>query len=253
VTALVRERMSNFERWTYHLFNLAVGNKALKNGMACIDLSTGKCEPGHAESDLVYIGKFAETVDASLAETPVNVNLGMEIEVEWWANDTISPVLAASLLSTAYILDDQTVSADGSGRSVAGRVWAVDTLKGDRHQKVAASGGGSAGSLDSLEGVPTALSAFSSNNINLPDNPNSGAVYAVPATAAASTITLPATAVDGTILYFAADGALNAHTVQYRDATGPVLLTSALTASKRHSVIATRKGAIWVATYTVSP
>lgn len=253
MTALTRERMSNFERWTYHLFTLAVGNKAFKNGLACIDLSTGKCEPGHIESDLVYIGKFAETIDASLAEASVNVNLGMEIEVEWWNNDTVSPVLAASLLSTAYILDDQTVSADGSGRSAAGRVWAVDALKGVAIQKVAASSGGVSGSLDSLEGVPTALSAFSSNNINLADNPNSGAVYNVPTTAGVSTITLPAVAVDGTILYFSADGVANGHTVQYRDATGPVVLTTALTASKRHLAIAVRKGAVWVANAYVSP
>jgi hypothetical protein len=252
VTALIQERMSSMERWTHRLFPLAVGNKAWKNGMAVIDLSTGKCEPGHVESDLLYIGKFDRTVDASLAEAMVNVNLGMEIEIEWWANDTVSPVTAAMLCSLCYILDDQTVSSDGSGRSQAGRVWGVDAIKGVAVQKVAA-GAGSVGSLDSIEGVPTALAAFSSNAITLPDNPNSGAVYDVPTTGAASTINLPTVAVDGTILYFTADGTKNGHTVTYKDQTGAVALTTALTASKRHEVIAVRRGSLWFANAYVSP
>lgn len=240
------------ERWTHHLFPLAVGNKGWKNGIATIDLSTGKCEPGHVESDLFYIGKFDETIDATLAETMINVNLGMEIEIEWWANDTVSPVTAAMLCSVCYILDDQTVSSDGSGRSTAGRIWAVDSVKGVAVQKTAAVGG-AVGSLDSLEGVPTAIAAFSSNAILLPDNPNSGAVYDVPTTGAASTITLPTVAVDGTILYFTADGTKNGHAVTYKDQTGAVSLTAALTASKRHLVTAVRKGSIWTATAGVSP
>lgn len=241
------------ERWTHKQFPLAVGNKGWKNGMAVIDLSTGKCEPGHIESDLFYLGKFDETIDATLAETLINVNLGIEIEIEWWANDSVSPVVASSLCSLAYILDDQTVSSDGSGRSVAGRIWGVDALKGVAIQKVGSGTGGGAASLDSLEGVPSALPAFSSNAIAIASNPNSGAIYDVPTTAGVSVITLPATAVDGTILYFAADGVKNGHTVQYKDATGTVSLTTALTASKRHSCVATRCGAYWVANAYVSP
>ncbi len=251
MTALANERMSGVERWTHKQFPLAVGNKAWKGGIATIDLSTGKCEPGHVESDLANLGKFNETVDATAAEKLVDVDLGMEIEVVWWANDAVSPVTAAMLLSLCYIMDDQTVSSDGSGRSAAGRVWAVDSVRGVAVQKVLTPT--AIGSLDSLEAVTTALAAFSSNNINLGNNPNSGALYDVPTTGAASTITLPATAVDGTVLYFTADGTKNGHTVQYRDATGPVNLTTALTASKRHLVIAVFKGTLWFCNAYVSP
>jgi hypothetical protein len=135
VTALAQARMSLFERWTHHLFPLAVGSKAWRGGMACIDVSTGKCEPGHVEADLVYIGKFDEDVDATTVEKPVNVDLGVEIEVVWWNNDAAAPVLATHLLLNCYILDDQTVSIDATGRSVAGRVWAVDAVKGVAVQK----------------------------------------------------------------------------------------------------------------------
>jgi len=135
MTALAQARMSLIERWTHHLFTLAIGNKAWRGGMACIDVSTGLCEPGHVEADLVYIGKFDEDVDATAAPKPVNVDLGVEIEVVWWNNDTVAPVLANMLLLNCSILDDQTVSADPAGRSVAGRVWAVDAVKGVAVQK----------------------------------------------------------------------------------------------------------------------
>jgi hypothetical protein len=80
-----------------------------------------------------------------------------------------------------------------------------------------------------------------------------GSVIDVPATAAASTITLPAAPVDGTWAVFLADGTKNANTVQYRDATGPTNLTTALTASKRHEVIVYALGGKWFANAYVSP
>lgn len=95
--------------------------------------------------------------------------------------------------------------------------------------------------------------AFASNDSTIPTNPASDAIYDVPATSAASTITLPATARERTRLTFFADGVKNAHTVQYRDATGPTNLTAALTASKRHVVVAVFLGGKWGAVAGVSP
>jgi hypothetical protein len=57
----------------------------------------------------------------------------------------------------------------------------------------------------------------------------------------------------GTVLYFVANGTDNAHTVQYRDATGPTNITTALTASKRHMVIAAFLNGAWRANAYVSP
>lgn len=253
MTALTKERMSAMEKWTFKQFALAVGNKAFKNGLAAIDQSTGKCEPGHAEGDLFPIGKFAETIDATSAEKQVNVYLQEEIEIEWWKNDTGTPVTAAMLTSVCYVLDDQTVTADATGASVAGRVWAVDATKGVAVQKLSGGSGSPGSTVGGLELVETTLAAFSSNNINVPSDPSSGAVYEIPATGAASTVTLPATANEGTELTFLADGTLNGHTVQYRDATGPTNITTALTASKRHSVKATFLNSAWRAIAYVSP
>lgn len=125
-----------FERWTYHLFPLTVGTKAWKGGIAVLDTATGKVKPGVTGTGLLYIGRFAESVDASAAEKPVNVDLSPEIEVVWWNNDTGGAITATMVGGPAYVLDDQTVTATATGRSLAGRVWAVDALRGVAVQRV---------------------------------------------------------------------------------------------------------------------
>lgn len=251
MTALTNERMSSQESWQSHLFTLASGTKAWKNGVAAIDLGSGKVVPASTRTDLFVIGKFTETVDASAADKLVNVRLAREIWVEWLNNDAAS-IAATDLGALCYLKDDQSVTITPTGASIAGRVWAVDSARGVAVELLDAIPDGIA-SLTGLVALETALSAFSSNNINVPATPVSGAMYEVPATGAASTITLPATADEGTILYFLANGTDNAHTVQYRDATGPTNITTALTASKRHMVIAAFLNGAWRANAYVSP
>lgn len=252
MTALAKERMASTERWRYKQFPLAVGNKGFKNGAAGIDLSTGKVEPGHAETDLFMIGKFAETIDATSAEKLINVDLCRELEIEWWENSAGSPLDAGDVGGLCYVEDDQTVTGDSSGASVAGRVWAVDSTRGVAVERLTTIPASPA-SLVGLELDDTDPGAFASNDLVIGDNPNSGAVYEIPMTGAASTVTLPGTAIEGTALHFVADGTLNGHTVQYRDATGPANLTTALTASKRHLVTAIFLNGKWRANAYVSP
>lgn len=97
------------------------------------------------------------------------------------------------------------------------------------------------------------LPAFNAGAIVVADNPPDGTVYDVPATAANSTITLPATAEEGAKVTFSADGTKNGHTVQYVDATGPTNITAALTASKRHLVQALFLDGTWRASAHVAP
>lgn len=105
-----------------------------------------------------------------------------------------------------------------------------------------------------LENLRTATAtAFAANDSIIASNPPSGTTYDIPTTGAASTVTLPDTAAEGTILYFTADGTKNGHTVQYRDATGPANLTTALTASKRHLAVAIHQGDKWFVNAYVSP
>jgi hypothetical protein len=75
----------------------------------------------------------------------------------------------------------------------------------------------------------------------------------VGATGAASTVTLPAAAANGTRAYWILDGTLNAHTVQFRDATAARVITPAIAASKHVLVMLVKFGGAWYATYSVEP
>lgn len=97
------------------------------------------------------------------------------------------------------------------------------------------------------------LPAFAAAALAVPANPPDGAIYALPATAANSVVTLPADTEEKVTINILADGVLNAHTVQYRDETGAVNLTAALTDSKRHYIRATFLGGKWHALVSVAP
>jgi hypothetical protein len=245
MTALAAARRIREERWKFKEFTLASGNIAYQGGSACLDLSAGKVVPASAAEGLLHIGVFAETVDATAADASVGVNLVEEIALVWYANAGSGTVASTDLGQVCYFADDQTVTMTGAGGPVAGRVWAVDTSKGVAVQKLGA------GSADTLA-VEMALEAFVAND-STPNDIVHGAIYEVGTTGGASTVTLPAAAVDGTVAYFVADGVANGHTVQYRDATGPTNLTTALTASKRHLVVATKTGGAWFCNAYISP
>ena len=134
MTALAREKMQIIERWTRHLFTLASGKKAWQGGIAALNTATGKVEPASATAGLLVIGVFAESIDASTADKEVNVDLGIEIEVRWWANAGTGGATATDLGKIAFVVDDQTVGLTGT--VAAGRIWAVDAGKGVAVEKL---------------------------------------------------------------------------------------------------------------------
>jgi hypothetical protein len=149
VTALINEKMRDFERWTYHLFPLAAGFKAWKHAAVGIEIASGKVKPATAGATLLIIGIAAETVDAVAAEKQLNVNLCMEIEVEWWAS--AGGITAANVGSFAYFADDQTVGLTANGM-FAGRIWAYDAVRGVAVQKLGAAPGVTPPAGDALGG-----------------------------------------------------------------------------------------------------
>jgi hypothetical protein len=247
MTALAADRMGNESRWSRRKFTLASGNIAYKNGIAAIDLSTGKVEPGHAEGDLLVIGSFAEQMDASAADKEVDVDLHTEVVLRWYVNG--SSIAATDFGKLCYVADDQTVtlSPTSSGAPVAGRIWGVDTVRGVAVQKLDANVGGEPAVIGALPAQVANDFILTAGGV-IPE-----AVYDVGTTAGVSTVTLPASSVEGVRITFVADGTKNGHTVQYRDATGPVNLTTALTASKRHLVVCQFLGGKWHANAYVSP
>lgn len=242
--ALTNKRTRKPERISALTLRLTNGEVAYQGGVAA--LVAGKVVVGAAGA-MTPIGFFAANADASGGETNCVVNLPSEIEVEWLVNDTVSPVLAAHVGGLCFVKDDNTVTADGSGNSVAGRVWKVDATKGVAVELLQSR---------QITVYPTmpAGDAFAFVAGAVEVTPESGAVYEVPTTTAASVITLnKGTLPDGSWCEFVADGTANGHTVQYADKTGPVNLTTALTASKRHHVKCVLVGGIWFANAYVSP
>lgn len=249
MTALTAQRSRSQDVWKYRQFTLASGSKAYKGGQCVINPGTGKVIPASAAVGQISIGVFAETVDASStgtnADTPINVDLVREVQLEWWPNSGSNAVAATDLGALCYMEDDNVVGISPIGFSLAGRVWGVDSVRGVAVERLSAS------AAPQLTQSPAV--AFAANDLVIANNPVSGTLYDIPTTAGASTVTLPATSKKGTILYFKADGTKNGHTVQYRDGTGPVNLTTALTASKRHLCVAVFDGTSWFANAYVSP
>lgn len=228
-------------------FTLVVTKKAWKGARAFLDPTTGKVTPTPA-AGLVALGVFAADVDATSAEKAVPVDLEREVVVEFFANATSTDAVAATDVGKyAYHLDDQTVGILATGRCLAGLIWAYDSAADMVGVEKVQAGG-----VDASARQP-ATGAFAANDYVVGATMPNGAIVDVPTTAAASTVTLPAAAPDGTILHFFADGTKNGHTVTYRDATGPVNLTTALTASKRHLVTCAKRDGIWTANAYISP
>lgn len=246
MTALAKDTVRPFRVFREVDLTLASGSIAYKNGRAALNPTTGKVVPASSSPTLLMLGRFMRKVDASAADKAVPVDLEREVRAEWYANHSGGDAVAATDIGRlCYVLDDNTVTITPTNRPIAGRVWEVDATKGVLVEK-----------LDTPRALcllPTAA-AFAAGDLALAASAVvHDAVYDVPATAANSTITLPAAVPDGTRITFVADGTKNGHTVTYRDATGPVALTAALTASKRHLVICHKVGGLWFANAAVSP
>lgn len=243
MTVLATERKSPERAWKHKRFTLLSGTKAFQGG-AIFYSSNGKVVPAQHASATRFLGVCRVTVDATTGDQPVEVDLIEEMTIRGWVNATASDAVAATDAGKpCYFLDDQTVQITPTKR-FAGVVR--DVIDGRVFvQHIVAPGDAPI--------IGDALPAFVAADLVVPSSLQSGAVYDIPTTAAVSTVTLPAAAPDGTSVQFAADGVKNGHTIQYRDATGTVALTTALLASKRHLVVATKLGGKWFANAYVSP
>lgn len=129
MTALAQRRVRRAVAVNQLVGPLAEGYTGFEGGMACAGVD-GKIYPGRSASNLTPLGTFNDSTDAVGADVPVRVRLPRERVADWWMNDTGSPVNATHLFRSCYVLDDQTVTSDSTGRSVAGRVLQIDPIKG---------------------------------------------------------------------------------------------------------------------------
>jgi len=248
MTAQAADRALTRGRISEPTFNLKSGEVVYKGALVAFELGTAFVVEATGASDELVIGTAIEAVDASAAAKPIAVRLEREVNTVFFKNG--SSIATANQGQLCYVTDDQTVSLtpNAAGACLAGRIWSVDTTLGVEVELIAGLTPGGATLAQ------TALPAHVSNDVILTAAlAVPGSIYDIATTAANSTVTLPAGVAEGTVLTFVADGTKNGHTVQYRDATGPVNLTTALTASKRHMVIATYLNGLWNANAYVSP
>ena len=123
------DRMRRIEAWSYYQGVLTNAVQAEKGKLACIDTATGLVTNGAASATLIPIGYFDERLlgDGTLE---VRVQLFQEVWIHWFDNDVATPVVVGDVMSDCYILDDETVTGDATGASVAGRVWAISSVEG---------------------------------------------------------------------------------------------------------------------------
>jgi hypothetical protein len=103
-----------------------------QGGRACFDTSTGLVAKAFTSTTLVPIGQYVED-QLTVSGQKVLVELDQEVTARWYANSaSTDQIVAATVGSDCYLVDDQTVAKTSatSTRSVAGRVWAIDSVKG---------------------------------------------------------------------------------------------------------------------------
>lgn len=116
------KRMNTKEYWSRCDMVLTSGQVAEEGHTAAIEKSTGLVVVAATDPTLRPIGRFDEDLTGDGTKR-VNITLFREVELHEFANDTVAPVVAASVGNDCFIKDSFTVSIDGTGRSVMGLVW----------------------------------------------------------------------------------------------------------------------------------
>lgn len=247
MTALSAERMGSKKTFKTLTFTLTNTTKAYKNGQAVLVIGAGTVSPGTAATGRVAIGRFAQTVDATLGALPVEVELSKEIEALWWNAHTVGAPATTDIGRICYVQDDQTVTMTSTGRSPAGRVWAVDATLGVLVEPLPIDSTYNTAVLSALQTpLYDATLAFTGANCAVAAGSLiHGTVFVCPATDAASTITLATAAVaDGTRVGFVFDGTANDFDVTVRYGTTGVVTVPAGTVA---SVFVVKSGTVWYA------
>ncbi len=131
MTALAAKKAT---RWVKFKSVELVGKveQVYQGGRACFDTSTGLVAKAFASTTLVPIGTYVED-QLTVSGQTVLLDLDSEITARWYANSTAGDlIIAADIGKDVYLVDDQTVAKTSATatRSVAGRVWKLDSVKG---------------------------------------------------------------------------------------------------------------------------
>ena len=250
MTAQTTGRIQEYDYTSRLRLTLASGQKAYKGSLIGVTLGAGTCVVATATTGIFLVGTATSDCDATLAAQSIEVDTLYEMKLEWLANHTSGTVAATDIGYLCYIQDDQTVTMTSTSRTVAGRVWGVDSVRGVLVERLQI-GAEYATAIASVLRLATGATLTFTAGAVAPATISTGALYDCPATSQASTITLPAAAAYGTWAVFQADGTANDYTVKFACATlGDI--TGLLPAGKTWQVLVVKGTDGWHATPCVS-
>jgi hypothetical protein len=98
----------------------------------CFDTSVGRIVKATASTTLLPIGFSSEDKVIANNGDLLHVTLFREVTAYWFANLGGDAVVAGDLGKLCFLDDDQTVrkTDNTNANSVAGRIWAVDSVRG---------------------------------------------------------------------------------------------------------------------------
>ncbi len=121
------ERIIKQARWSRIKRILKNAAVAEKGQNACIDTSDGALVPASVATTLNPIGVFEESFTGDGVRL-MSVRLFAEIDLTMFANAAVGPVTDADVTKNCYLHSAAAeVSMTATGKSVAGRVWGVET------------------------------------------------------------------------------------------------------------------------------
>lgn len=134
------ERITKRARWSRIKRALKSAAVAEKGQVACIDLADGALVPGSVATTLFPIGTFDESFTGDGTRL-CSVTLFAEIELILLANQATGAVDDGDMCALCYIHSASSeVSMTATGKSLAGRVWGLESTTGVWVQPMPAMG-----------------------------------------------------------------------------------------------------------------
>lgn len=102
---------------------VAANVKIFEGSLVVVD--AGYAKPGMEGEGLIAVGRAEKYVDntSGVAGAKIlNVRRGCFL----LNNDGVSPITNTDLMKDCYVVDDETVSSDSTGRSIAGKIIEID-------------------------------------------------------------------------------------------------------------------------------
>lgn len=129
MAAATKPRMGQVKEGGWRSFKVKAGVRIWGGTMVAVD-ATGFAIPAATATGLKIVGRAERTVDnrdGTDGAKVVSVEQSVADNKDFrFLNDTGTPIVQADVLKDAYAVDDQTLSAVATGKSVAGTIMAVD-------------------------------------------------------------------------------------------------------------------------------